>query len=105
MICLKKVIPYKKKKLLFKELNLQLYENKLIFIQNGNEEMVLSYDEILSMAALGRNKLNIYVNNNIYQVTGDKHFNPVKYLNFYYHYRNIRLNKGENETYGKFLGL
>jgi hypothetical protein len=51
---------------------------------------------------LGKNKLNIYHNDKIYQVKPDKHFNALKYMNIYYHATNAE--KGENSDV-EFLGL
>ena len=47
------------------------------------------------------NHINIYHDKKVYQIKGNKQFNALKYVNFYYHYKNV--NKGEK--HGKFLGL
>ena len=53
---------------------------------------------------LGRNKCNIYYQDKLYQIKGNKRFNPVKYMNFYYHYKNKK--EGiENVNRRGFLGL
>ena len=58
------------------------------------------YDDITGMAVMGRNKLNFHINGKTYQVKGNKRFNALKYMNIYYHYKNIQ--EGNN---GTFLGI
>ncbi len=72
-----------------------LYGNRLTI-----GERILPFEDITSMAVLGRNKLNIYYNNAVWQLRGDKGFNALKYLHLYHRYKNIV--KGEGTT---FLGL
>ena len=67
----------------------------------GDSELQLSFDEISAIAVLGRNKLNIYVNDKIYQIKSHKRFNAVKYMNLYYRYSNIK----KGDPYGEFLGI
>ena len=47
---------------------------------------------------LGKNKLNIYHKDGLYQVKGDSRFNALKYMNFYFRYKN----RGTDDT---FLGI
>jgi len=49
---------------------------------------------------LGKNKLNIYYGDKLYQLKGSKRFNALKYLHFYYRYKNIKEDNND-----KFLGL
>jgi 1-acyl-sn-glycerol-3-phosphate acyltransferase len=69
----------------------------------GNEQqvLVLPYEKLTAISVLGRNKLNIYIGDKLWQIKGDKHFNPVKYMHIYYHAVNLQKYRGENE----FLGL
>ena len=47
-------------------------------------------------------KINIYVEDKVYQIKSDARFNALKYVNFFYHYKGIE--KGDSD--GKqFLGL
>lgn len=62
---------------------------------------VYPFGKVYSATVLGRNKLNLYVGNQIFQLSGNKHFNPVKYLNLYFH--GIGTEKGNNND--EFLGL
>ncbi len=104
-----KVNLYKNKKLICKNAQIQLYYDKIVF--NGitadfNDKIVFNgitadFNDNISVTVLGRNKLNIYVNGNVYQFKGEKSFNALKYVNFYNHYKNI----SEGKTDEQFLGL
>jgi hypothetical protein len=45
--------------------------------------------------------VNIYFDNHVYQLKGDKHFNALRYVNFFYRWTN--LNTGDKNE--QFLGL
>lgn len=62
---------------------------------------VYPFEKLYSATVLGRNKLNIYVGNQIFQFYGDKHFNAVKYLNLYFH----SIGEGKEQEHDEFLGL
>ena len=53
-----------------------------------------------AVSVLGKNKLNIYHNNRVYQLKSDKRFNALKYVNIYYRWKNIT--RGDDS---QFLGL
>ena len=61
----------------------------------------MTFDDIKAAAVLGRNKLNIYDSSHVFQITGGKRFNALKYVNLYYRYQNIT-KEADNE---QFLGL
>ena len=63
--------------------------------------MILNFDDISVAAVLGKNKANIYWQDKIYQLKGNDRFNALKYVNFYYRFKNI--SRGDFD--GKFLGL
>ena len=90
------VVVYKHKLLLHKNAQVALYGDRVTI---GDRE--LAFADIYGMAVLGRNKLNIYHNDRIYQLKGDRRFNALKYVNIYYRHRN--LTRGEEN--GQFLGL
>ncbi len=90
------VILYKNKQLIIKQTKIIAYGNRFII-----GELELSFDDVSAVSVLGKNKLNIYYKNKIYQLKSDKRFNAVKYVNVYYRYKNHK--KGENN--GQFLGL
>lgn len=96
------VIPSKRKQRMAKECDMKLYGDRLV-ITYGNTELELRYDDVTAEAVLGRNKLNVYHGGRIYQFKGSRRFNAVKYVHFYYRYKNT-VKKGIN-TYAEFLGL
>ena len=94
------VIPYERKKPLYENAELSLYGNRLE-IKTEEGTTAYSFDEVSAITVLGRNKLNLYHADKIYQLKGSKRFNALKYVHIYHRYKNIA--KG-NEN-GKFLGL
>ena len=62
---------------------------------------MLPFSDVSAVTVLGRNKLNIYFGNKIYQIKSDKRFNALKYLNIFHRYKNLTKEKAD----GKFLGL
>ena len=98
---LSEVIVYKRKVTLIKDAEIKLYGNR-ITVQEGQPDAVcFLFDEVTAISVLGRNKLNIYHDKKVYQFKSDKRFNALKYVNLYYHYKNV--SKGEAD--GEFLGL
>lgn len=98
---LSEVILYKKKQLLRSEVQLALYGDRIVVDEGTAEELLLPFDEVSAAVVLGRNKLNIYHQDHVYQFKGDKHFNALKYVHLCFRYKNI--SKGEYD--GIFLGL
>lgn len=94
---LSKVIVYKKKVLLDKNSSVSLFGDKIVI----GKDLVFPFNEVSAVTVLGKNKLNIYHDKNIYQLKGSKRFNALKYVNIYNRYMNI-IRGDEN---GKFLGL
>ncbi len=97
---LKEVVLYKRKIKIFDECRILLYGNK-IELGEGEGAMTLGFDDVSSVAVLGKNKLNIYHKDKIYQIKGDKRFNALKFVNIYYRY--VLYKKGDTES--DFLGL
>ena len=94
-------IVYQKKLLLHKNVNISLYGDKIIITAEDKETYYLPFGEISTLTVLGKNKLNIYYKDHIYQVKGGKRFNALKYVNIFFRHKNIT--KGDkNDT---FLGL
>ncbi len=93
---LSRVILYQTKKPIAKQIPLTLFGDRLTI-----DKTVYSFDEIEAITVLGRNKMNLYINDGVLQIKGDKRFNALKYVNIYYHYKNI---EGGNPD-GEFLGL
>lgn len=94
-----KVIPRKRKFLLDKSSSIKMFGNRYLLYINNQEKETL-FDDLIAVSVLGRNKLNIYHKDEIYQIKGDKRFNAVKYLNFYHRYIN-QIKQSDS----KFLGL
>ena len=97
---LRRVIPYERKELIAEEANLSLYGDRLL-IEWPDRSLLLPFDEVTAAAVLGRNKLNIYHDGNIYQIKGGKRFNALKYVHIYH--RCINIKKGD--PHEQFLGL
>lgn len=96
---LKQVILYDRKKLLCESAKLSLYGDRIEI--DAHERLVLPFAETLAITVLGRNKLNIYYGDKIYQIKSGKRFNALKYLNIFHRYKNLTKEKNN----GKFLGL
>lgn len=96
------VIPYDKKNLISKGVQVLLYGDR-IEIPILSQSIDFCFDDVSAVSVLGRNKLNIYHQDKIYQVKGGKRFNALKYVNIYHRYNNIR--KGDRVKDGEFLGL
>ena len=95
-----RVIPCKSKELLCRKVRLALFGDRII-IDDGQEEHVLPFTEVSAVTVLGRNKLNVYYDGNIYQIKGSKRFNALKYVHIYHRSRNMV--KGDANE--QFLGL
>jgi len=95
------VILYKKKYRLKKTVSISLFGDRITINDGCDDEMVFPFNEVTTVAVLGRNKANIYYGQKVYQLKGDKRFNALKYVNLFFRYQNIT--KGDPN--GKFLGL
>ena len=94
-----KVIARKKRELLFEKATLNIYPNRYEIISN-NEKLVILFDDVLSTGVFGKNKLNIFVGNDIYQFKNNIRFNALKYVQILY---KVKQEKGEIKD--AFLGL
>lgn len=95
------VILNKRKQILYKDADVALYGNRIAINEGQQNQMILPFENITAAACLGRNKLNVYSDGMVYQFKGSVRFNALKYVNFYYRYKNI--SRGDLD--GKFLGL
>ncbi len=91
-VSLFEVVLYKNKRLIEEKISLIAYGDRLLL-----QDKELSFADVSAVSVLGRNKLNIYYKDKVYQIKGSKRFNALKYVNAYYH------RKGG--TNGQFLGL
>ncbi len=97
----RRVIPYQKKELLAKDAELSLYGDRVEICAQGREPLCLPFTALDAVTVLGKNKLDLYFEKDIYQIKGDERFNALKYVHFYHRYHSIV--RGEEN--GKFLGL
>ena len=99
---LSRVILYKHKENVADCVKVRLWGDRMQLV-GGDVDIALPFDEVSVMSVLGRNKLNVYIGDQLYQLKGDKRFNAVKYMNFYYHYDNVKKGVAYGEL--QFLGL
>lgn len=95
------VIVYKNKNLLRQDAEIALYGDRIVIDEGRENEMNLPFNDIMAMSVLGRNKLNIYYGDHVYQLKSHKRFNALKYVNIYFRYKNLC--KGDENC--TFLGL
>ena len=98
---LSEVILYKNKILISENAQISLYGNRITMRYDGSPEVELDFNDVSGAAVLGRNKVNIYYKDKVYQFKGSKRFCGLKYVNFYFRYKNI-VSEDKNE---QFLGL
>ncbi len=94
-----KVILYKNKKRFEKRAQLSLFSNGLT-LKGRKTYFEFNFDDVSSISVLGRKKINVYYKDDVYQFKGNERFNALKYMNFYYRYKNVKEQKD-----GKFLGI
>lgn len=99
--CISEVMLYQKKILLLENAKIRLYGDRITINEDTETMLVLHFDAVSAASVLGKNKLNIYHDQKVYQFKGDKRFNALKYVNLYYRYRNISRGEADN----RFLGL
>lgn len=96
------VILYHHKKISERKVNISLYGDR-IEIKGKNGTRIWNYNDIRALTCVAGHKLNVYLKDTLFQLKGDKHFNALKYCNFYYHYRFICENHSKDDF--QFLGL
>ena len=91
------VLAYKEKRILQKDAPIELYGDRIVC-----GEHIFAFDSISAVTVLGRNKVNIYDGDVIYQFkSSDKRFNALKYVNLFYRYKNLT----SEEKHEQFLGI
>ena len=98
---LSEVILYQGKNLLRENASFRLYGDRFVLDEGSDTELVLPFTELSVVTVLGKNKLNIYHGDKVYQIKGSERLNSLKYMNFYYRFKNLT----EEVEDGKFLGL
>ncbi|MCQ2418552.1 MAG: 1-acyl-sn-glycerol-3-phosphate acyltransferase [Clostridia bacterium] len=96
------VIVYDRKRPTLKGAKIRMFADRLVFGE-GESEQSLPFDEIKAMACIAGHKLNVFYQDTIYQLKGDKHFNALKYCNIYYHAKFVK--EGQPDGEFQFLGL
>ena len=97
------VIVYKNKEILFDDAEILLFGNRFE-IRKGEEMLTFFFENVRAITVCGRNKLEFYVDDKVYQFVGDERFNALKYVNIAFRYKNIK-KKERGEDYDEFLGL
>jgi len=98
---LSEVILYHRKNLLRENASFSLYGDRIVIDEGTEQALPIPFSNLSAAACLGRNKLNLYYGDMVYQVKGGKRFNALKYVNLYHRYKNI----SKGDVNGKFLGL
>ena len=99
------VLLYKKKRNISIDAEISLYPSK-ITVNTECDSYSFDFDKMSATSVLGKNKLNLYFDGKVYQIKGNKRFCALKYVNFYYRYKNIvKGNENERERNYTFLGL
>ncbi len=94
------VILYKNKLLIEEGVKIELWGNRLeVFL--SDEKMVFDFDSNSAITVLGKNKLDIYSGDKVYQLKSDARFCALKYVNVFNRYKNLI--KGDENN--GFLGL
>ena len=99
-VALSEVVLYDRKHPICKDAAVKFFGNRFEITYNG-KCTILPFKEISAVTVLGKNKLNIYFNKKVWQLKGDKSFNSLKFVNIFYHYKNIQA----GDPNGEFLGL
>ncbi|MGD9605770.1 MAG: lysophospholipid acyltransferase family protein [Bacilli bacterium] len=106
---------FRDEKVTLKEVIKNRYKNKLltgrlimdylhIKVTNGEKTITFPIDDIISMAVMGQNKLNIYLGKAIFQIKASPRFNALKYMQLYFRIKNEK--KGvKNGDLARFLGI
>ena len=95
------VIPYKHKVPVSAEAQLRLYGDRIEVGSEDAPDFVFPFDQTGMVTVLGKNKINLYFGDKLYQFKGSARFNALRYVNIFHHY----LNGKEGAEHGQFLGL
>mgnify|MGYP007016033922 FL=1 len=101
-VTLKEVIKNRRKKKLLKGQMMMDFEN--IKVTDGEKTLMFPLDDIISMAVMGQNKLNIYFGKAIFQIKAHPRFNALKYMQLYFHIKNKKKGVTDGDL-ARFLGI
>lgn len=96
-----KVNLYKNKELIEKAVRLELKGGAVNIAFKDGSVREIPFSEASAITVLGKNLINIYLKDIIYQIKGDKRFNGLKFVHLYNRSRNIKEGRGNEQ----FLGL
>lgn len=88
-----------KKKMLYKNATIELYDDQVKIIKGKNIKLI-NFEDIISSGVFGKNKCNYFLKDATFQLAFDKSFNALKYMQIFYHYKHM---KGEVED--DFFGI
>ena len=95
------VIPYKNKVAINSAATLRLYGDRIEVGSENAPDFVFPFSETGMVTVLGKNKINLYFGDKLYQFWGNERFNALRHVNIFHHYLNCK----EGAEHGKFLGL
>ena len=95
------VMKFRRRKPIIKKGHLMM-TNKEIIIESRKKRTRISLDSIKESCVVMKNKANFYVEDYLYQFKGRVRFSALKYVQLFYHIRNILNNESKE---GEFLGL
>lgn len=95
------VIKFKKRITLIRKGRLSLTKDSII-VTSGRKTITIPLSTVSNACVLGRNKMNFFVSDYIYQFKGNIRFSALKYVQMFHHIKNV--NKGTNGK-GEFLGM
>lgn len=93
------IIPRKKMVLIAKKIKLVLHPN-CFELMDENTSKKYYFKDIISAGVFGKNKMDFFTKDMAYQIKADVHFNALKYVQFFYKYKNEKENLNN-----EFLGL
>ncbi|MBQ4581756.1 MAG: 1-acyl-sn-glycerol-3-phosphate acyltransferase [Oscillospiraceae bacterium] len=95
------VIPYQHKVLAAESAALRLYGDRMEVGSETAPLFVFPFADTDMVTVLGKNKLNVYFGDKLYQISGSQRFNALRHVNIFHHYLNCK----EGAEHGEFLGL
>ena len=95
------VIPYKNKVAVANSTQLRLYGDRIEVGAENAPLFTFPFAETGTVTVLGKNKINLYIGEKLYQFWGSERFNALRYVNIFYHWQNCQ----EGAEHGEFLGL
>jgi type III secretory pathway component EscV len=95
-------VPYKERAFELLVGKIQMSKEKILFISNdlNIDKIEFSIKDITETTVQGKQKLTFYVDNETYQIKGNKGLNTLKYMHMYYHIKKLL---GDNEE--EFMGM